>query len=476
MLSFKQFLTEDQITEGSTRGLASFNKRFKELFNNNVPFIIVGIRKSSKIATDPAGKQIIWTTDNDIDASAQLLGSNFPGGEFPTTAKNPWVEIKFPEKPNRFSDDSWKKNKSYWIKFDDIQKPGEVAGKSKVPVKPQHIFPKNVGGLKIDQIMEILKQKYGEYSELYKMAVDTYKNGYPNNSNGYDISSLGPKAGEAIRDYFTEVLHPISIILGKGYTGNANEGIEKIIIKEKLVNSDNIQYSMKTNEPIVDSSIIHKNRSVNISSKGGKGGRGAKAGASNLWKLYEGYADKNELLARAKDADFTEALDVLKIINDKGMYQSVIELCKKFKLIKKQEYETIIKLSKEKKEKLLEDNFRLPEEISPKSDFATSEEKAAYKSGLSKPWFWLMTILARRATKYINADKKLNFSDLCCLLINGKTIQMYSYAKITEGNIKFEKPFNTIWPDDSAAAVYLDHGKYTTTDITAGLSFVIKLK
>ena len=84
-----------------------------------------------------------------------------------------------------------------------------------------------------------------------------------------------PKAGEAIRDYFTEVLHPISIILGKGYTGNANEGIEKIIIKEKLVNSDNIQYSMKTNEPIVDSSIIHKNRSVNISSKGGKGGRGA---------------------------------------------------------------------------------------------------------------------------------------------------------------------------------------------------------
>ena len=203
--------------------------------------------------------------------------------------------------------------------------------------------------------MEILKEKYGEYSELYKMAVDTYKNGYPNNPNGYDISSLGPKAGEAIRDYFTEVLHPISIILGKGYTGNANEGIEKIIIKEKLVNSDNIQYSMKTNEPIVDSSIIHKNRSVNISSKGGKGGRGAKAGASNLWKLYEGYADKNELLTRAKDADFTEALDVLKIINDKGMYQSVIELCKKFKLIKKQEYETIIKLSKEKKEKLLEE-------------------------------------------------------------------------------------------------------------------------
>ena len=196
MLSFKKFL----LLEVGSTGVDAYEKRFKGLFTNEKPYIDVTIKKGTIIMADAAAKQKVWTVPTDVeDTAAQLLSSNFPKGNFPTGAANPWVEVKLPEKPQEFSDTSWKKNKSYWVKFNDIEKPGGAAGKSKVPVKPQNIFSKDVGQLKVAAVMTAIRQKYGENSVLYQMAVDTSKNGYPNNPKGYDISSLGEKAGEAVK-------------------------------------------------------------------------------------------------------------------------------------------------------------------------------------------------------------------------------------------------------------------------------------
>ena len=169
----------------------------------------------------------------------------------------------------------------YVVKFNVIAKPiTKASTKEKAEVKSTQIL-KQLQDQTSEQILEQIKEKFKDNpaNVLIKMTQDTIKNGYPNGT--YDLSGLPV---EAVTDYFCEILHPISLLKGKGYTGNADEAFKAMGITKN--DSAAISYNIKTTTGLKDSEIKNNEKQLYLSSKGGRDGKGAAAAASNLYNLY----------------------------------------------------------------------------------------------------------------------------------------------------------------------------------------------
>ena len=365
----------------------------------------------------------------------------------------------------------------YVVKFNVIAKPiTKASTKENAGLKPTEIL----GTLTDQRSQNILKQITEKFKNnpvnnvLVQMTQDTINIGYPNGT--YDLSGLPV---EAVTDYFCEILHPISLLKGKGYTGNADEAFKAMGITKN--DSAAISYNIKTTTGLKDSEIKNNEKQLYLSSKGGRDGKGAAAAASNLYNLYiESNGDDirntyNQFSLEEKKkfvagGEYAEAISILeKIQNKKNTAIKVpVILAQQFQIINQDQMNKILEYSIDKKQKLSDKNLI---ELGNKLSGIENEDED------KKNYFWLISVIAKDVAKHINESEEIKFSECCCLILNKTTIQISTILENKNKNsVKF-KPFDTVWPDNAITSVTLSADKrYLTTGIEGKFTFVISKK
>lgn len=337
----------------------------------------------------------------------------------------------------------------------------KASKKTQEKLKPQDLLTDKVD-LTIADIMNQLAKSLGTDSQLYDVA-HKLATGTP---LPYQFPAPEGVTFSGFRDYFCEILQPIALQMGQ-YTGNAGEAAEKFL--NGSFQNTTITFDESVTAGLSDSILKTKDgKTVLISTKGG---RGAAASAKNLY-------DKIIQLEKSKDGlkfleKYAEAVDIIKNIVATGQNGSPLYLATKYKILTKDEADTIrglrgdppVDLTDKKELKKLERLYG-PKII----DLAKSRETKTPQS--TDLYHHLLAIIADLGAEQVN--KKTNFSKAAAeILNNGALVQVYTKAKEGKTGWTLEE-FNTVFPSDAIKGVYLSSKKtHYSTGIKGNYTFLI---
>lgn len=309
-----------------------------------------------------------------------------------------------------------------------------------------------------EDILHDVERKYGKESSFAKIIADTIIHGYPSDPEGYSLNGIPT---EAVRDYFGEVLHPISILygsIGKGYSGNAKEGIEAISGSSNL-NNYKIKFSQSVVEGLYDSILYNeKGKVIKLSSKAETSKKAAKASVNNLFRLFESYSAE---FKKGIKNQYSLEIELLELISRENKFTAPIELAIKLKLINENEKKIINNLETGK------------EKLTPRLEKIKALLVPA-KSSKPVPQIHMISSIARYVCTYINT--KTNFSDMATALLNGSIITIYTQLEKGKDKTKIKfKPFKTVWPNKEVVSAEIEaRTRYRTEEITGSLGFEIQ--
>ena len=428
MLTFKQFLEEQDLTE-ATSGKNKWIKYFAG---------------KGDVATT------IFHTTKYYDEKGKLLGNLEKGTPVTYTDKRKsWADPKAVFKTQH--EVQLEDGKKVYVSFADIGKPGsKSAAKEQSGLKPSD-FLKDFSDLTPQGIVTQTEQAFGKDSPLVKAVKETIKSGYPTTPISLSTTGLNDKA---VTNYFAEVLQPIAIINGN-FHGNAVDGM-KAIAGIESPKGYTINFSTSTTTGLYDSFLKKGDSQINISSKFGSASTGAAASVTNLYAIYDGYKDKKIF------TQFENEVEIIKIIADQTKHMAPLSLAEKFRLINSTEKATVLKLKDNPEAKITQNLAKLRDTITPGKD------------NTPIPYYHVIAGIAKSISAHINANTQ--FSRFASLLLNGTVIQVYTKATVRGDLLGFSK-FDTKWPDDSVSQVLIEsRTRYKTDRIDGKMGFIIKSK
>lgn len=343
---------------------------------------------------------------------------------------------------------------------DDYKFSGKAAAKAQAGLSPQDLLTDKFDQT-IPKVMNQLAKSLGTDHPLYEVAHRVAM------GEKLPITFKAP-AGisfSAFRDYFCEILQPIALQTGQ-YTGNAGEAAE-IFLGGTFANTL-ISWDDSKTAGLSDSTLkTQDGRTVNLSSKGGKG---ATASAGNLVNVVdkllkaENVSDDTRKLIE-KNAD---VIQTLRAVQEKGQAGAPLWLGVKYKVIDKADAEQIVGLKNAAPINLANiDQVGLTDNLK-----ALALERGTDNPAKVNLYYHLIAAVAHKAAAKIN--EKTNFSKSAAeILNNGALVQVYTKAKESKDNWTLEE-FQTVYPGETIKGVYLSAGKtYYSTGIKGNFTFKI---
>jgi hypothetical protein len=333
---------------------------------------------------------------------------------------------------------------------------GKSAAKAQAGLSPQDLLSDKID-LTSDDIMNQLATSLGTNNPLYVVAQRIA------NGEKLPLHFTAPNdiSFSAFRDYFCEILQPIALQTGN-YTGNAGKAAK--IFMDGTFDDTLITFDTSKTAGLSDSILTNPNgKIIKISTKGGAG---AKASVKNLIDTV------NELRQTPEGArlirKYQETISLLEDIKREGQAGAPLMLGVKFGIINDKEASQIEDLKN-----------MAPIDLDDINEVNISArlKKMALNRGTKTPqntslYFHLLAEVAHRA-----ADKVNNSTDFpkaaSDILNNGALVQVYTKAKEGKDTWTLQE-FNTVYPGESIAGVYLSAGKtYYSTDIKGNFTFKI---
>jgi hypothetical protein len=324
--------------------------------------------------------------------------------------------------------------------------------KESMPYKASQIFTR-FDNLTVNDIRSAVLKKFGQTSDEYQ-ALDIFiKSDFPIKIPKGQINF------DSFNNYFTEILQPCALILGKKVLGNAGEA-ESIFLTEGGYSSCTVSFGAGSNAELFDCKLTNAGgQSVIISSKSGGANKSSAKGLSDKFDEAASSPDGKKIVDRYKDT-----VDVLKTIVEGGYINGPLSLAVKYKIIDDADADIVRKIKKLSPGPIVGQGI-----LSEKLEAFYQEKTGADPSRII-PFYHLLTVIAYKVADHIN--KNTNFSEAAAKILNHS-----GYIKMTS-SLTDGKDFITInsfsatYPSDAVKIVKLDAGKnYYSTGNKGNLNF-----
>jgi len=330
----------------------------------------------------------------------------------------------------------------------------KAAAKTQAGMTPQDVLTTKKNELTAQEVVAQIEDKFGADSPL-SAAAHAVASG---KKMPIKIPADPKMSFTAFRDYFCELLHPISLQVGN-YSGNAGEAAEKFLAPGGFTNTV-INFGSDKTEGLSDSSLVAPDgRKIKVSSKGAVG---AEASSKNLLDAVSELKDP-ELVAR-----HAKIIEVIKDIVQGGQAGSPLTLGVRYGIIGQEDATDIQNFKKIPPTTLasaeeMEISDRLKELIKNRST-ANPDSVNLY--------FHSIAAVAHKVAQHVNENT--NFSEAASeILNNGALVQVYTQATETADEWIINS-FNTVWPSKTVTGVKFSASKtYYSTGIKGNFTFKI---
>lgn len=330
----------------------------------------------------------------------------------------------------------------------------KAAAKTQAGMTPQDILTEK-DDLTPAAIVEQIAAKFGENSSLTRVAQAVAAG----QKLPLSIPADPSLSFTAFRDYFCELLHPISLHTGN-YIGNAGDAAEKFLGVGGFAGTT-INFGNDKTEGLSDSILISSDgKKIKVSSKGAKG---ADASAKNILDAADELKETNpELLAK-----HSEVIELINDIKSGGQAGAPLKLGVRFGIIDEQDVETIRSFK------------NMPPMPLEKGKLLGSKKLQALISArkTDKPesvnlYFHSIAAVAHKVAEHVNTTT--NFGQAASeILNNGALVQVYTKAS-EKGDQWILENFTTKWPSDTVTGVKFSASKtYYSTGIKGNFTFKI---
>lgn len=330
----------------------------------------------------------------------------------------------------------------------------KTAKKERAGYKPTDILTK-LDDLTPADIVDQVKAKFGESSDEAR-AIEIFVAGKPT-----DPIPLGNMNFEAFTNYFSEMLQPMALVLGKPVKGNAKDAEAKFFGNQGF-STCTISFGGSKIGGLTDSSLTNpEGRTIGISTKAKSG---AKASAKNLDdKVKEMIADPDgrKLLDRYK-----EEVGLLAMIVDGGYIDGPLNLAVNYGMIDASEKAQVKALRKLGPQNIVGQGL-----LSKRLEKLYKERKAADPSTIV-PFYHMLAAIAYPVADYINANT--NFGEAASTILNfGAFMQAYTNAT-KRGDSIILNEFTYEYPSTAVTDVLLSaHKTYYSTGNKGNFTFKI---
>jgi hypothetical protein len=333
---------------------------------------------------------------------------------------------------------------------------GKAAAKAQAGLSPQDLLTDKLD-LTAQDIVKQLAVSLGEKHPLYVVSQRIAS------GEQLPIHFTAPQdvSFSAFRDYFCEILQPMALQNGN-YTGNAGEAAE--IFMDGTFEDTVISFDTSKTAGLSDS--ILTNPSGKIIKVSTKGGAGAKASVGNLLTSVEEM--KQTAAGKRLMRKYQDTISLLEDIKREGQHGAPLMLAVKYGLINDKEAAQVSAL-----------RDQAPVDLNDLSGAAISARlrKLAQARDTKTPettdlYYHLLAEIAHRAADRVN--ESTDFPRAAAdILNNGALVQVYTKAKEGKDTWTLQE-FNTVYPGDSIAGVYLSAGKtYYSTGSKGNFTFKI---
>lgn len=330
----------------------------------------------------------------------------------------------------------------------------QAAVKEKVPYKPSQIFSK-FDDLTISDIQSDIVKKFGQNSDEFR-AFDTFvKSDFPIKISKGNINF------NAFNNYFSEILQPCALVLGKKVSGNANDA-ESIFLTEGGYNSCTITFGAGPNEQLFDSKLVNASgQSIIISSKSAGANKSSAAGLKDKFDEAAKSPEGSKIVEKYKDT-----VEVLNTILEGGYINGPLNLGIKYGIIDSNDADIVRKIKKLPPGPIL-GTGTLSENLEK-----LYQEKTGADASRIIPFYHLLAVIAYKVADHVN--KNTNFAEAASKILNHSGyIKMTS--KLSEsGDFIIINSFTATYPGDSVQSIKLDAGKnYYSTGNKGNFNFQI---
>lgn len=268
---------------------------------------------------------------------------------------------------------------------------------------------------------------------------------------------------EAFRDYFAEVLQPISLVLGKNVSGNAAEAASTFFGPNADYSDCTISFNSNTIGGLYDSLLVNSNgRQIKLSSKGKDG---ASASVTNLRKSVDelsGVPAGQKLLT-----EYSKEIDILNTIEKNGHFGAPLKLAVQYDMITPEEATQVLKL----KDYGPNDAVIGTDVLSKRLEKMYQDRKARDPSRII-PLEHMVAAIAYPVADHVN--KNTNFGRAAAdILNNSALVQMYTNTTTSGDTITITK-LTAVYPSQTVTGVVLDASKvYFSTGGKGNYTFTI---
>ena len=329
----------------------------------------------------------------------------------------------------------------------------KVAAKSQAGLMPQDVLTTKSSDLKIGEIIAQVEEKFGTKSPLSQVINMI--------ASGQEFPITIPAAGDisftAFTDYFCEILHPISLILGTA-SGNSADAAQRFLGPNGFKNAT-ISFGQDKTEGLSDSVISNTTgKKLKVSSKAAFG---ATASTKNLWDLIR----ESQMVRSDKEQ---EVVDIVETVVRMGQRNAPLVLGKRFDIISEEDERDIIAMDKQPLRPLSSVN-----EMKISANLKKLIKNRVTDDPLSVNfYFHSLAAVAHKVAEYINENT--DFSQVASeLLNNGALVQVYTKAREKKDFWVIDS-FRAEWPGKSTTGVKFQASKtYYSTGIKGNFTFKI---
>lgn len=329
---------------------------------------------------------------------------------------------------------------------------GKTATKGLAGMMPQDILTTLID-LTPDDIVQQVSDKFGAKSPLTKITQAI--------ASGQELPITFTAPTElsftAFRDYFCEILHPISLQAGN-YIGNAGDAASQFLGKNGY--SDTlISFGAEKTEGLSDSIVINpQGKKIKVSSKGAGG---AQASAKNL-------LDLSREVKNVKGNKQVEVMNIIETVIHSGARHAPLVLGKRYHIISEKDENDILNMYKQPMVSMkavakmpISENLR-----------KILEDRTTDNPNNVNLYFHAIAAVAHLVAEKVNEET--DFSEVASsLLNNGALVQVYT--KASENGDKWTlRSFDTIWPSNVITGVKFSASKnYYSTGVKGNFTFKI---
>lgn len=327
----------------------------------------------------------------------------------------------------------------------------KAATKMTSGLMPQDILT-NFNNLTISDVLKQVTAKFGASHPLTDLTAQVC-NATPLPIQ-IDISSYPEISFEAFRDYFCEILQPIAII--NGITSGDAAVAEKIFFGKGGFKNARITFDNGKNTGLFDSLLVdEKGKTIKVSTKGNAGA------TASVRNLIESVKDLEQAGNTQLMKEYSDVIEIIKIVEKNGYANGPLELAKRFGLISGKEADTVNSMKTKSNVKLTANLQKMYDERAE----GKSEDKLI-------PYYNMLAAIAFKVADYVNTNTNFNQA-AADILNNSALVQVNTTASLTDNIITLER-LNATFPSKAASNIQFSASKtYFSTGNKGNFTFKI---